>query len=317
MIEFIHKQINLQTWLVLCLAGLYGALMINFFTLMYEYLESRVTTDYKYQIDLIYKLFCIIFIIPRMIRICFCCDYTNQSNHNNNNNENNNNNNNNNNNSINKKLDYILGRKPFCLVIRQNLHLYAIITKLTLITVYQLSSSHFKDNLKFVTILKSVKLDLTTMLTFAFIYPILLGNLFPIIFNKLNELTNLTTNNNNNNNNHLTIKNLTFHLLILIWSMILFGGFVSLLVNNYMSKYLIVNQTTNVLFIYSNLVLILMFILVLIIYSIISYRKQQQTNNNTYYSQPTSFLHLNSNSSTTLAMFNTFSDLKQNDELND
>ena len=76
MFYFIQKYINVHTWLILCMAFVYGGLMVNFLTLMSQYLRSRVTSDFVYQVELIYKLFILSFLIPRCVRLC-CCNETN------------------------------------------------------------------------------------------------------------------------------------------------------------------------------------------------------------------------------------------------
>ena len=137
MLYFIQKCINVHTWLCLLMAFVYGGLMGNFFTLMNHYLGSRVTSDFAYQVELIYKLFILSFLLPRFIRLCCCNDEPDQRI----------------NNQINintangsNSSSTSIKRITFIWIIRQNIKMYLITFKLTLLTAYQFSSSHFKDN---------------------------------------------------------------------------------------------------------------------------------------------------------------------------
>jgi hypothetical protein len=134
MVNFIKKHINVHTWLILCMAFVYGGLMGNFFTLMNQYLRSRVTSDFVYQVEIIYKLFILSFLIPRCIGLCYCCKETNTWS----------------NNSNSSSSGMSSSKKAFIWIIRKNFKIYLIAFKLTILTAYQFSSSHFKDNFKLI-----------------------------------------------------------------------------------------------------------------------------------------------------------------------
>lgn len=257
--------------------------MSNFFTQMTFYLKSRVTSDSYHQVYLVYKLFLLVFLLPRLVRLFFCTSTSSSDER-----------------SPHRRFEF-MNRRPCLLLIKQNLKLYLIAAKLCFISVYQFTSTHFRDNFKLMMFNSKlndsssserlVKLDRVSMFEFCFVYPILLGNVLPLVTSKLDDLTS---------SNSSMVKNQSLLLVALVWSMVTLGASASLFLSNHLGYYL---DTSNV-FVYSNLVHVLVFVLVLFVYSCLNY-KQQKMNKTT-----ASFLQANSSM---LGMLNSFSSLKKSD----
>lgn len=129
------------------------------------------------------------------------------------------------------------------------------------------------------------------MLTFGFIYPALLGNVMPNLFEKIASHSTQPV-------GLAVVRNENILLSLISWTVVLSGVCANMTINNYLN----LTKTSN-LFIYSNAALISIFVLLLFIYSILNYRQQKQLNR-----MNNSSIHLATNSGW-------FSELKRTDLL--